>query len=211
MLELYQNIRKYRKELKMSQEELAQRVGYNDRSSIAKIEKGLVDLPQSKIALFAKVFGVSSGALMGNDGIEVDPFEDPNISDVDTRTYPLFDGIAAGQPRLMSDIKMYVDADANIKADFILKVHGDSMIGARITDGDYVFIHEQPTVENGEIAAVAIDNEDATLKRFYRYGDMIALRSENPLYKEITFSGREQSRVRIIGKAVAFQSFIEGR
>ena len=69
MLELYENIRKYRKELGMSQAELAKRTGYTDRSSIAKIEKGDVDLPQSKIMVFAKALGVAPGELMG----DVDP------------------------------------------------------------------------------------------------------------------------------------------
>lgn len=66
MLELYKNIKKYRKELGMSQAELAKRTGYTDRSSIAKIEKGDVDLPQSKIMIFAKALGVAPGELMGD-------------------------------------------------------------------------------------------------------------------------------------------------
>lgn len=68
MLELYKNIKKYRQDLKMSQDELAKRAGYTDRSSIAKIEKGQVDLPQSKIRLFAEIFGIAPGDLMGPEG-----------------------------------------------------------------------------------------------------------------------------------------------
>lgn len=67
MLELYENIKRLRKQNKWSQTELAKRAGYTDRSSIAKIEKGEVDLPQSKILTFAKVFGVAPGELMGWD------------------------------------------------------------------------------------------------------------------------------------------------
>lgn len=69
MLELYENIKRLRKEKGWSQEELAKKAGYTDRSSIAKIEKGLFDLPQSKIFLFADIFGVDAGALMGMDGV----------------------------------------------------------------------------------------------------------------------------------------------
>lgn len=65
MLELYRNIRKYRVSAGMTQDELARRAGYTDRSSIAKIEKGIVDLPQSKIKQFADIFGVTPGTLMG--------------------------------------------------------------------------------------------------------------------------------------------------
>lgn len=68
-MELYQNIRKRRKELRMSQDELARKVGYTDRSSIAKIENGDVDLPQSKIISIARALDVDAGILMGNDGI----------------------------------------------------------------------------------------------------------------------------------------------
>ena len=76
MLELYKNIKKFRKERGFSQEELARRTGYSDRSSIAKIEKGDVDLPQSKIVIFAKALAVSPGELMGDvekdDSIQTD-------------------------------------------------------------------------------------------------------------------------------------------
>ena len=208
MLELYKNIRKYRKQMGLTQEELAKRIGYTDRSSIAKIEKGVVDLPQSKITQIAKVFGISSKDLMGNDGIDVEPFSFNEITSISKQTFPLFDGIAAGQPRLMPDgIETYVESTTAIRADFVLRVHGDSMIGARIYDGDLVFIRQQPEVENGEIAAVAIGDE-ATLKRVYRYGDTLSLRAENPAYKEMVFTGEELNNIRILGKAVAFQSDI---
>ncbi len=65
MLELYRNIREKRIELKLSQEELAKRTGYKDRTSIAKIESGKVDLPQSKIELFAAALGTTASELMG--------------------------------------------------------------------------------------------------------------------------------------------------
>ena len=208
MLELYKNIRKYRKQMGLTQEELAKRIGYTDRSSIAKIEKGSVDLPQSKITQIAKVFGISSKDLMGNDGIDVEPFSFSEITSISKQTFPLFDGIAAGQPRLMPDgIETYVESTTAIRADFVLRVHGDSMIGARIYDGDLVFIRQQPEVENGEIAAVAIGDE-ATLKRVYRYGDTLSLRAENPAYKEMVFTGEELNNIRILGKAIAFQSDI---
>lgn len=65
MLELYENIKKLREEKGMSQDELAELTGYTSRSSIAKIEKGLVDLQQSKILAFAKALGVTPSELMG--------------------------------------------------------------------------------------------------------------------------------------------------
>lgn len=104
----------------------------------------------------------------------------------------------------------YVDAGTDVKADFCLKAKGDSMINARIMDGDVVFIRRQPVVENGEIAAVAIDDE-ATLKRFYRDGNTgtITLVSENPAYAPMVFTKESQKNVCILGKAIAFQSYVK--
>ncbi|WP_276813105.1 helix-turn-helix domain-containing protein [Faecalibaculum rodentium] len=75
MLPLYENIKMLREREGLSQEELAKKAGYTSRASIAKIEKGLVDLPQSRIAKFAEIFGVSEAQLMGWTDIsnEVDP------------------------------------------------------------------------------------------------------------------------------------------
>lgn len=82
------------------------------------------------------------------------------------------------------------------------------MINARIHDGDVVFIRKQSTVENGEIAAVSINDEQATLKRFYYYQQqaMILLRAENPKYEDLIFTGDQLADVHILGKAIAFQT-----
>ena len=95
----------------------------------------------------------------------------------------------------------------DIQADFCLQCKGDSMINARIHDGDIVFVRKQDIVNNGEIAVVIIDDE-ATLKRFYYYKEqnMVILRPENNKYQDIVLTGEELEKVRVIGKAVAFQS-----
>ena len=79
------------------------------------------------------------------------------------------------------------------------------MINARIYDGDIVYIRQQPTVEDGEIAAVLIGDE-ATLKRVRFFEDHVVLEPENPLYRPLSYWGEEMSTVRILGKAVAFTS-----
>lgn len=73
MLEVYKNIKKRRKELGMSQEDLAKKTGYTNRSSIAKIENGEVDIPQSKILAFAKALQIPAGDLMGETDYYIDP------------------------------------------------------------------------------------------------------------------------------------------
>ena len=95
-----------------------------------------------------------------------------------------------------------------IQADFALRCKGDSMIGARILDGDIVYIRQQPDVDDGEIAAVLIDNE-ATLKRVYKMPGRLQLRAENPAFLPINLEGDELETVRILGKAVAFKSSVK--
>lgn len=103
-----------------------------------------------------------------------------------------------------------MEAGADIKADFCLIARGDSMINARIHNGDIVFIRRQPEVNNGEIAAVVIEDE-ATLKRVFYYKDenIISLNAENPAYKPMIYRAEELDTIFILGKAVAFQSDVE--
>lgn len=105
------------------------------------------------------------------------------------------------------DGKESADVPRNVQADFALTCKGDSMINARIFDGYIVYIHQQDSVDNGQIAAVLIDGE-ATLKRVHLYEDHISLESANPLYDPIVFWGEEMNRIRIMGKAVAFTGAI---
>lgn len=127
-----------------------------------------------------------------------------NVSNILKVTYPkkkipIIGTIAAGQPILAEEhIEDYIDIESTIEADFCLRVKGDSMINANIDDGDCIFIKQQPDVEDGEIAAVLIE-EEATLKRVYKVGDYIQLRAENPSFKPITLDGTKPCR--ILGKA----------
>ena len=98
-------------------------------------------------------------------------------------------------------------ADMDIDADFCLTAKGDSMINARIYDGDIVFIKKMPIVDNGDIAAVIIDDE-ATLKRVYYYPEKnkLVLQAENPKYEPFVYLNEELEQIRILGKAVYFMS-----
>lgn len=125
------------------------------------------------------------------------------------RKIPLVGTIACGTPILAAEnIEDEVDMPKHIHADFALRCKGNSMINARIFDGDIVYIRKQDTVENGEIAAVLIDDE-ATLKRVRLFDDHIALEPENPQYRPIVYWGEEMNSVHIIGKAVAFTSSVQ--
>lgn len=122
------------------------------------------------------------------------------------RKIPLVGSIACGTPILAAEnIEGDVDIPEHIHADFALRCKGDSMINARIYDGDIVYIRRQDTVEHGQIAAVLI-NDEATLKRVHLFDDHIVLEAENPQYRPRTFWGEEMNSLRILGRAVAFTS-----
>lgn len=124
------------------------------------------------------------------------------------RKIPLLGNIACGAPILADEhIEDYVDIPKHINADFALTCKGDSMINARIYDGDIVYIRQQEEVINGEIAAVLIDGE-ATLKRVRLHEDRVILEPANPLYDPLVFRGEEMNTVHILGKAVAFTSAV---
>ncbi len=201
---IYDRIRQRRIELNMSQEELAKKVGYAGKSVISKVENGERDIGQSMIIKYAEALDVSPVyLLLGESGMALD-----NVFPIGLKRVPLLGEIACGKPIFADeDRESYVLAGADLKADFCLKCKGDSMVNARIFDGDIVFIKEQPMVENGEIAAVIIDDE-ATLKRvaYFPEKGMLILKPENPKYSDLVYSGEELNTIRILGKAIAFQS-----
>ncbi len=192
----------------MTQQELAEKVGFKTASAVNKIELGLRDINQSKIKSFSKALGVTPGELMG------DMDNHSNIPEgftplPETKKIPLLGTIACGEPILANEnIEMYIKVDESIPADFALKCKGDSMINARIFDGDIVYIRQQPDVEDGEIAAVLIGDE-ATLKKVHKYPNKIVLSACNPMYDDYVYANEQLDEIRILGKAVAFFSVIK--
>lgn len=206
-MSLGQNIRLYRERLGLSQEELAKRLGYKDRSTIAKIESNVNDITQSKIIAIADALKTTPAVLMGWDSPSID-IPDNILPIPEMRQIPLIGTIACGAPTLAEEhIEDYINIPKQILADFALTCKGDSMINARIFDGDIVYIRQQDTVDSGEIAAVLIDGE-ATLKRVQLFEDHISLEPENPQYRPLVYWGEEMNNIRILGKAVAFTSAI---
>lgn len=100
------------------------------------------------------------------------------------------------------------DVPEDIQCDFTLVCEGDSMIGARLHDGDIVYIRQQSSVESGQIAAVLIDGEEKLLKRVYSKKNSVVLQAENPAYEPLIFDREEMNRVSIIGRAVGFTSVL---
>ena len=203
-----QIIRMLRKERRISQLQLATSLSIG-KSTVAMYEAD-ERMPKKEILeQIADYFNVDMDFLYGRTHVRNRMNELPEGNGLfvpSMKRVPMLGSVACGEP-IYADEQYgeYYSVDSSIHADFCLKAQGDSMINARIDDGDVVFIHQQPDVENGQIAAVLIDDE-ATLKYFYRYGDMVVLRPANPAYKEMTYTKDELNSIRVLGRAVAFQS-----
>ena len=205
MSELSTRLHLRRKELGLSQEELAQRMGYRSKSSITKLEKGINDLPQSKVEELAAALETTPAYLLGLDT----PCPPPGFEPLPVMTQvPLIGSIACGTPiTAEQNIEKMVDVPENIRCDFSLTCHGDSMVDAGIHDKDVVYIRIQPEVENGEIAAVRIDGE-ATLKRVYYNPGTLTLMPANPAYAPMIYTGSQLEEVHIEGKAVGWTHWV---
>ncbi len=210
-MEIKDILKARRTELGLTQLDVANAVGVSE-ATVSRWESGdIANMKRSRIASLASVLKISPSIIMGWNGT-------PEIrlpSDVITiipmptmRKVPLIGSIACGTPILAEEnCEGEVDVPDHIRADFALRCKGDSMINARIFDGDIVYIRQQESVEHGEIAAVIIDDE-ATLKRVYLYEDHISLEAENPQYRPLVYWEAEMNNVRILGRAVAFTSTI---
>lgn len=204
-MDIGDRIKQRRKELGLTADEVADRLGV-DRSTIFRYEKGAINkVPSDTLAKLATILRTSPVYLLGLSDKQVLP---SNILPISTKKIPLLGEIACGVPIYANeDRESYIEVSTDIHADFCLKAHGDSMINARIQDGDIVFIRKQPMVDNGEIAAIII-NDDATLKRVFYYPKkgQLVLQAENPAYPPLVYSGEDINSITILGKAIAFQS-----
>lgn len=196
-----ERIRKLRIEKDMTQEMLGEKIGVK-KAAIYKYENGLVvNLKRDIIEKLANALEVSPSYLMCLD-------ESKNASQgfqpiPNMKKIPRVGRIACGTPILAEEnVEEYDSVPEHWKADFTLICVGDSM-APKIQSGDLVAIRQQETVENGQVAAVLIDNE-ATLKRVYIYPDKLILRPENPEYEPIVILNGESTTIRIEGRAVGF-------
>lgn len=167
------------------------------KNDLSQYVSGKVEPSQEKLTLLSLALNVSEPWLMGYDV----PKQEITSNSNSAISVPLVGTIAAGTPILAEEnIERYFNIDSSIKADFCLRIKGDSMINEGIHNNDIVFIHQQPILENGEIGAVIIDGE-ATLKRFYKTDTGIVLQPANEKYAPIIVD--ENSNLIIAGKLSA--------
>lgn len=205
-MDIGERIKQRRTELKLSQEELSLMLGYSSRTSVSKIELGERKVPIEKVAEIAKALQTTSAWLMGWKSAE-DKFMDTTLP-VKSKSIPMLGKISCGKPSYANEeVGTEVSTLSSTRADFCLVAKGDSMINARIFDGDIVFVRKDVPIQNGDIAVVIVGDE-ATLKRVYFDADKhkMILQAENSKYQPLVFVGDELKDVAILGKAVALQT-----
>lgn len=209
-----EKIKTLRKEKGMTLDELAKAIG-TSKQTIHRYESGAIsNIPPEKIIALAKELGTTPSELFGWEGEESFPTfnyeRGTQTEPLRVKRLPILGEIACGVPIYAEEEHQgFLSVEGVCDADFCLRANGDSMIGARIYDGDIVFIRSQSSVDNGEVAVVIVGDE-ATLKRVYYYPEeqKLILSPENPRYAPLVYIGEELSSVKILGKAVAFQSRI---
>lgn len=198
-----------RKRRGLSQQQFADEIGFT-RSAVGMYETGRREPDFETLETIADFFNVNMDVLLGKPRPDTST---PGILPLPAnRSYPLLGNIACGTPILAEEnITEYIQFPGDIDADFCLRCRGDSMVEARIHDGDIVFIRQQPEVSNGEIAAVQIGGDTATLKRVYLSEDSstLTLMAANPSFPPMIYSGEQLATVHILGRAVHFLSAVK--
>lgn len=202
-------IAELRKEKKLSQKEFGKIIDAA-QNTVCQWENGKREPDNLTLNKIADYFEVSIDYLLGND-TKKEPFDvtkDPNYIEINKsrlKRIPILGTISAGLPLYADEhIEGYTFTDLNGGAEyFALRVRGDSMNAARICDGDLVIVRRQPTVENGEIAVVLVDKENATVKRFNQNGNIVILspQSSNPAH-QIQQYDISQTKIEVLGKVV---------
>jgi len=209
-MNIHKRLKEKRKECGMTLQEVADIVGVS-RQTIQRYESGSIkNIPSENVEKLAIVYETTPQQLYNWEAQNEQDIWIQDLIPLVTKQLPLLGDIACGEPILADEHRgEWVETTDNINADFCIRCKGDSMVGARIYDGDIVFVKKQADVENGEIAAVLIEDE-ATLKRINKNNKgFLFLMAENPAYAPIVIDLKEDGRmVKILGKAVAFQSVL---
>ena len=201
------------KELRLSKEltqgELAKLTGLG-RSALGMYESGKREPNFETLEVIADFFNVDMNYLLGKSDVKSSALQGiKNIVPIERRMVPVIGTIAAGTPILADEhIEAWVPCDARCRVDFGLKVQGDSMIDAGIEDGDIVFIQQVDDVDDGQMAAVCID-DTATLKYVYKEKEGVTLNPANPRYRPMHFDASNCDNIYIVGRAVAKFSWLD--
>nr|WP_288697693.1 S24 family peptidase [uncultured Allisonella sp.] len=196
------NIRRARELKGLTQDELAKRMGYKSRSTIARIENGDNDVSQSKLKKFADILDVSIDFLL-DDGKDKASVSRPKGVRI-----PVLGNVAAGIPiTAITDVEDWEEIPEKLASSgtyFALRIKGQSM-EPRIKDGDVVIVRQQSDVDTGDVAIVLVNGDEATVKEVKKLDTGIMLIGWNTaVYSPRFYSAKDIKSlpVRIIGKVV---------
>lgn len=202
-------LKKLRIEHGYTQKDMAKMLGIS-QPAYANYERGVRQADYETLSRLAEIFAVSIDYLLGRE------FQETNCDwmrangeypyNPQVRKIPILGYVAAGLPMFAEEQIVdytYMEAKNDGYDYFALKVKGDSMDAAKISDGDLVIVRVQSYVENGEIAVVRVDNENATIKKYSRVGSIVQLmpQSFNPNHR-VQIYDIEKTRVEVVGKVV---------
>jgi len=195
LIELGARIKKARLSMNMTQEQLAELLGYTSRSTINKIELGKIDIPQSKLEDFAKVLNVDPVELMGWSK-DIFPINE-------WKQIPVYSRVSCGNGCFDdSKIEEYIAVPSNLirsPNSFGVYANGDSMINAGIINGEILIFNKSDEVLPGDIVCACYDGS-CYCKRYKLINNSIVLVSENPNYDPIIID--EAKGFTILGKLV---------
>lgn len=207
-MSLSKNIRYLRKKQGWGQDILADKLGYKSYTTIQKWESGVSEPPLKILHVLANLFHVDINDLANVDLEAESMMNRPTVSFPaynPTHKIPILGRISAGLPLYAEEhIEGYTYTELNGGAEyFALKVNGDSMNAARIYDGDTLIVRRQEVAENGQIAVVIVNDDEATVKRFYQNGNSITLmpQSTNAIHQPQIYD-TATTNVRIVGLVV---------
>lgn len=202
MTKIGDRIKKIRTEkLKMSQVDMANAIGVS-KQTLYKYENNIItNIPSDKIEAIARLAHVTPAYLMGWN----------NTATVQQTRIPIIGSVRAGIPNdAIEDVVDYEEITPEMAMRgklFGLKIRGDSM-EPRIKDGDVVIVLETPDVENGDLAVVLVDGNDATIKQISKTADALTLIPFNTSYTPIVYTAEQCKTlpVQIIGKVIELRA-----
>lgn len=214
-MDISRKIKELRMRKDLTLEQIGDYVGVS-KATVLKWESGMIkNMRRDKIVKLAEILGTTPGDLLGWTDKEPSTFTDiiPDLMPIRRKSFPLLGEVACGEPTYAEEQhETMVESTETIDADFCLRAKGDSMSGSQIDDGDIVFIKQMPMVDNGDIAAVLIENE-TTLKRvdYNPEAGLLILMPDNPAYRPLVYKGDDLNQIRILGRAVMIQKIIRKR
>lgn len=192
-MSMAKKIKHIRKQFKLTQKELADRLDVAP-SAVSGWERGANNPLMDKIEMMSEMFNVPISYF----------FEESEVGDYGNKTIlPVYGSVYCGTADVVFEPTTEYEAIPGDWAKggnyFFLRAKGDSMVGAKIHENDLLLIRSQDIVDNGEIAAVVID-DSVVLKRVYKQNDSFTLVSENPKYPPRIFTPGTDKNIRVIGK-----------